>query len=133
MKSRLTLTDLAAIVFAALTVAFVVVVMVTGNVRAGQIEHDVILESWQSFVDAGEIETGADVEPFVADLLDIATDTAPGSYCETLASGMAFYAATYQVVVDAATYDAEVYSAMITASKIVLPELDRIATACLEE
>lgn len=131
MKSRV--VNYTAIIFAAWVVAFVVLLMMAADTRAGEIEHRVITESWTSFIESPEAETGTEVQPFLDDMNDIQGDTTQGSYCETLASSYAFYIGTYRDVLDMTEYDPETYAAMIVATEVVLPEMPAIATRCLEE
>ena len=66
-------------------------------------------------------------------MLDIMDDTAANSYCETYASGLAFYIVAYQSILTATEYDSQTYANAVTALRIVYPELDRLATQCIEE
>ena len=122
----------AAVLLTAAIAVFIVTIGVTNKALAAEVEHETITTSWESFLNA-DTPTPEDVQPYLDDILELVDDTTAGSYCEQYASAAAVIIGTFQRVVALDEYESQTYSEYVTAVNVIYPELDRLATACLNE
>lgn len=126
----------AAVVVTAIIALAAVAVGLTRTALAGEVEYDVIT---QSYVDGGEL-IGRDPQAYLDDATEIYLDTAADSYCEQYAAANLFVAATAVQLTEAidASPDGTVVDPILHAQfnvawNQILPQMTAMGGRCLEE